>query len=173
MLLSTLLPFNEQPGLPSGRIQTGWHLRLNSVHAAINQSDVVRAYHHATGYTQALRDAVLIANDTELAMTATLAEVWKATLDCLGGIKGDEKCVSDLYLLNGISLPDLVRTKIAIQLTRLGRVADLRDLELAREHAEGFVAGVQSTRALTPMTIEALFIAIDVAATMRRGELTS
>lgn len=80
--------------------------------------------------------------------------------------------MSEVFSLNGISLPDLIRTKMANHLARLGRVADLRALDLAHERAEGFVEGVQAARALTPATIEALFIAIDVAATARREELT-
>lgn len=79
--------------------------------------------------------------------------------------------MSDVFSLNGISLPDLIRTKMANHLACLGRVADLRALDLAQERAEGFVEGVQAARALTPATIEALFIAVDVAATMRREEL--
>ncbi|CRM37712.1 hypothetical protein [Pseudomonas sp. 37 R 15] len=80
--------------------------------------------------------------------------------------------MSDVFSLNGVSLPDLIRTKLANHLARLGRVADLRALELAQERAEGFVEGVQAFRGLTPATIEALFIAVGVAATARREELT-
>lgn len=80
--------------------------------------------------------------------------------------------MSEVFSLNGVSLPDLIRTKLANHLARLGRAADLRALELAQERAEGFVEGVQASRALTPATIEALFIAVDVAATMRRQALT-
>lgn len=79
--------------------------------------------------------------------------------------------MSDVFSLNGISLPDLIRTNMANHLACLGRVADSRALDLAQERAEGFVEGVQAARALTPATIEALFIAVDVAATMRREEL--
>ncbi|KMT52449.1 hypothetical protein [Pseudomonas fildesensis] len=80
--------------------------------------------------------------------------------------------MSAVLSLNGVSLPDLIRTKLANHLARLGRVADLHALELAQERAEGFVEGVQAARALTPATLEALFIAVDVAATARREELT-
>ena len=80
--------------------------------------------------------------------------------------------MSGVFSLNGVSLPDLIRTKLANHLARLGRVADLQALELAQERAEGFVEGVQAARALTPATIESLFIAVDVAATARREELT-
>ena len=84
MPATALLPFNDQPGLPSAKVQTGWHLRLNSVHAAPNEAIALRAYHHAVGYTQALLDAELITNDTELAMTAILAQIWKTVADRLG-----------------------------------------------------------------------------------------
>lgn len=80
--------------------------------------------------------------------------------------------MSDVFSLNGVSLPDLIRTKLANHLARLGRAADLLALELAQERAEGFVEGVQAWRALTPTALETLFIAIDVAATMRREALT-
>lgn len=79
--------------------------------------------------------------------------------------------MSDVFSLNGVSLPDLIRTNLANHLARLGRVADLRALELAQERAEGFVEGVKASRTLTPSTIEALFIAVDVAADVRRKEL--
>lgn len=80
--------------------------------------------------------------------------------------------MSDVFSLNGVSLPDLIRVKLANHLARLGRVTDVRALELALERAEGFVEGLQAARALTPVTIEALLIAVDVAATMRREALT-
>ncbi|MEX5552342.1 hypothetical protein Q1J58_12565 [Pseudomonas pergaminensis] len=69
--------------------------------------------------------------------------------------------MSLIFTLNGISLPDLIRTKLANHLARLARVEDLRALERARDRAEGFVGGVEAARALTPATIEALFIAVD------------
>lgn len=75
--------------------------------------------------------------------------------------------------LSGVSLPDLIRTKLANHLARLERVTDFRTLELAQERAEGFVEGVEAARALTPATIEALFMAIDGAASGRRQVLTS
>lgn len=81
--------------------------------------------------------------------------------------------MSGAFSLNGISLPDLIRTKLAKHLARLERAEDLRALELAQERAEGFVEGVEAARALTPATIEALFIAVDVAASERRQGLTA
>lgn len=81
--------------------------------------------------------------------------------------------MSGAFSLSGISLPDLIRTKLANHLARLERAEDLRALELAQERAEGFVEGVEAARALTPATIEALFIAVDVAASGRRQGLTA
>lgn len=79
--------------------------------------------------------------------------------------------MSGAFSLSGISLPDLIRTQLANHLARLERAEDLRALERAQERAEGFVEGVEAARALTPATIEALFIAVDVAATERRQVL--
>lgn len=75
--------------------------------------------------------------------------------------------------LDEVSLPPLIRTHTAHHLARLERAADLYALELAQERAEGFVEGVEATRALTPTTIEALFIALDNAANERRLGLTA
>lgn len=80
--------------------------------------------------------------------------------------------MSGAFSLSGISLPDLIRTKLANHLARLERVEDLHALELAQERAEGFVEGVEAARALTPATIEALFIAVEEAAAARRQGLT-
>jgi hypothetical protein len=80
--------------------------------------------------------------------------------------------MSGVFSMSAISLPDLIRTKLGNHLARLGRVTDLRALELAQERAEGFVDGVEAARALTPATIEGLFIAVDEAAAARRRELT-
>ncbi|USW02701.1 hypothetical protein KUA23_08260 [Pseudomonas pergaminensis] len=80
--------------------------------------------------------------------------------------------MSLIFTLNGISLPDLIRTKLANHLERFARVEDLRALELARDRAEGFIEGVEAARALTPATIEALLIAVEEAALARRLELT-
>lgn len=74
--------------------------------------------------------------------------------------------------LSGVSLPDLIRTKLANHLARIERAEDLHALELAQERAQGFIEGVEAARALTPATIEALFIAVDAAASERRQVLT-
>lgn len=79
--------------------------------------------------------------------------------------------MSVVFSLSGISLPDLVRTKLANHLARLGRAADPHALDLAQERAEGFVEGVEAARALTPATIEALYVAVEKAATERHREL--
>lgn len=80
--------------------------------------------------------------------------------------------MSGVFSLSTYSLPDLIRTKLGNHLARLGRAADPHALELAQERAEGFVEGVEAARVLTPATIEALFIAVDVAAAERRQVMT-
>lgn len=80
--------------------------------------------------------------------------------------------MSAIFSLNGVNLPDLIRTKLAHHLARIERAEDLHALELAQERAQGFIEGVEAARALTPATIEALFIAVDVAASDRRQVLT-
>lgn len=44
-------------------------------------------------------------------------------------------------------------------------------LVMAQERAEGFVEGVEAARALTPATIEGLFVAVEDVAARRRREL--
>ena len=56
-------------------------------------------------------------------------------------------------------------------LVRLARAKDQLTLSLATERAEGYVEGVESARALTPATVEALYVAVDNAATARQLEL--
>jgi hypothetical protein len=79
--------------------------------------------------------------------------------------------MSDVFSLNGMALPDIIRTNLANHLAHLGRATDVLALALALERAEGFVEDIQAARALTPATVEGLFIALDVAASMRRREL--
>lgn len=79
--------------------------------------------------------------------------------------------MSNVFSLNGMALPDMIRTNLANHLAHLGRATDVRALELALERAEGFVEGIKAARALTSATVEGLFIAVDVAAAMRRQEL--
>lgn len=74
--------------------------------------------------------------------------------------------------LDAISLPPGLRTKMQNHLSRLSRAEDMHGLQLAQARAEGFVEGVEAARALTPATIEALFIAVEVAAIDRRQVLT-
>lgn len=81
--------------------------------------------------------------------------------------------MSIIFSISGISLPDLIRTKLANHLARLNRAVDLQTLDLVRERAEGFVEGVEAARALTPSTIETLFIAVEEAAARRCLELMS
>ncbi|MDY0832719.1 hypothetical protein [Pseudomonas sp. SED1] len=74
--------------------------------------------------------------------------------------------------MNDVSLPVLIRTHMASHFACLARAKDLPTLSLSAERAEGFVEGVEASRALTPATIEVLFLVIDNAATARRKELT-
>lgn len=83
MLVTNVFVTTDQPGLPNDRVQRSWYLRLGALNALRDQAVAIRAYHNAVGYTQPLRDAALIANETELAMTSTLAEVWKTGADRL------------------------------------------------------------------------------------------
>lgn len=80
--------------------------------------------------------------------------------------------MSVVFSRNGVSMPDLVRTKLANYLARIGRAGDVHTLEMVQERAEGFVEGVEAARALTSATIEGLFIAVEEAAACRRRELT-
>ncbi|WP_144401131.1 hypothetical protein [Pseudomonas lurida] len=79
--------------------------------------------------------------------------------------------MSVVFSRNGVCMPDLVRTKLANHLARLGRAADVHALALAQERAEDFVEGVETAHALSPATIEGLFIAVEDTAARRRREL--
>lgn len=81
--------------------------------------------------------------------------------------------MSGVFSLNGMNLPDSIRAPLAQHLARIERAEDLHALERAQERAEGFVEGVEAARALTAASIEALFIAVDAAATERRQGLTA
>lgn len=78
-----------------------------------------------------------------------------------------------IRVLEGISLPDLIRTQLTHHLARLDHAEDLHALEQAQECAQGFVEGVEASRALTAASIEVLFILIDDAVSERRQELTT
>lgn len=79
--------------------------------------------------------------------------------------------MSTTVYLDDVSLPPLVGVHIANHLARLARASDLLALSLVLERAEGFVEGVEASRALTPAAIEALFVAIDNAGKARLAEL--
>jgi len=79
--------------------------------------------------------------------------------------------LSALDYLADTSLPPGIRTHIENHLVRLARAKDQLTLSLATERAEGYVEGVESARALTPATVEALYVAVDNAATARQLEL--
>lgn len=59
--------------------------------------------------------------------------------------------MSVVFSRNGVIMPDLVRTKLANHLARLGRAADVHALALPKERVEGFVERVEAARALTPV----------------------
>ena len=79
--------------------------------------------------------------------------------------------MSVVFSRNGVSMPDLVRTKLSNHLARLGRAGNVHALALAQERAKGFVEGVEAARALNPATIEGVFIAVEEAAARRRRQL--
>ncbi|TVT89436.1 hypothetical protein [Pseudomonas sp. RGB] len=75
--------------------------------------------------------------------------------------------------LDAISLPAGLRTKMQNHLSHQARAEDLHALKLALARAKGFVEGVDAAHALTPATIEALFIAVEDAAAARHRELNA
>jgi hypothetical protein len=81
--------------------------------------------------------------------------------------------MSVVFSRNGVSMPDLVRTKLANHLARLGRAGDVHALALAQERAEGFVEGVEAALTLPSATVMALFIAIEKAAANRHRALAT
>ncbi|WP_168233449.1 hypothetical protein [Pseudomonas veronii] len=80
--------------------------------------------------------------------------------------------MSAVFSRNGVSMPDLVRTKLANHLARLRRTGDVRTLALPQERAEGFVVGVEAGLTLPSATVKALFIAIEEPAADRHRALT-
>lgn len=74
-------------------------------------------------------------------------------------------------ITDDVSLPPLIRVHAASNLQRVARAADLSQLDLAIERAEGFVEGVEAARALNAATIEALFLAVEQAGLNRRQAL--
>lgn len=80
--------------------------------------------------------------------------------------------MSVVFSRDGVSMPDLVRTKLANHLARLGRAGDVHTLALAQERAEGFVEGVEAGLTLPSAPIKALFIAVEEAAADRHRALT-
>lgn len=78
-----------------------------------------------------------------------------------------------IFSLSGVSLPDLIRTKLANHLARAANLHTL-ELELARERAESYIESIEGATCTDPGHLEELFIAVvDVAATERREVLTS
>lgn len=76
--------------------------------------------------------------------------------------------MSAVFSPDGMSLPESIRAPLAQHLGRIERAEDLH----AQERAEGFVEGVEAARALTAASTEALFIAVEEAASERRQGLT-
>lgn len=81
--------------------------------------------------------------------------------------------MSAVFSLDGMNLPESIRAPLAQHLGRIERAKDLSTLERTQERAEGFVEGIEAARALTPASIEALFIVVEVAASERRQGLTA
>lgn len=73
--------------------------------------------------------------------------------------------------LAGMVVPDRVRSHTEKHLVRIGRGESADDIRRAQERAEGFVEGLEVAGALNAATIEALYIAVDHAATARQIEL--
>jgi hypothetical protein len=79
--------------------------------------------------------------------------------------------MNPLDTLAVVSLPDLIRTRATGHLERLSCAEDVLVLRLAMERAEGFVEGLEASRALTLATVEALYIAFENVGESRRLEL--
>lgn len=62
-----------------------------------------------------------------------------------------------------MNLPPLIQSRATSHLERIARAADNASRTLAGERAAGFVEGLEAARALTPATIEALFLIFDDA----------
>ncbi|MFP3493575.1 hypothetical protein SB759_05065 [Pseudomonas sp. SIMBA_059] len=72
---------------------------------------------------------------------------------------------------DGISLPDLIRARLAKHLADLSRAKDIQALKVHRERVEGFLEGVEAACVLNSGTLETLSMAVAVAAVQRRQEL--
>ena len=75
--------------------------------------------------------------------------------------------------IDDASLPPLIRVHITNNLMRVARAPDLAKLDLALEHAEGFVEGVEASLALNPAAIQELFVVLEHADSARREELAT
>jgi hypothetical protein len=71
--------------------------------------------------------------------------------------------MNDTHKLAQMNLPTLIQSRVASHLERIARAADNPSRMLAGERAAGFVEGLEAARALTPATIEALFLIFDDA----------
>lgn len=71
--------------------------------------------------------------------------------------------------MNGVHLPDLIHIQLAHHLACILKAKDLYGVELAQIRAKRFVDGVEVECAV----VEALFMAVDLAADKRRKAPTS
>jgi len=71
--------------------------------------------------------------------------------------------MNETQQLTEMNLPPLIQTRASSHLNRIARAADNMSRTLAGERAAGFVEGLEAARALTPATIEALFLIFDDA----------
>jgi len=65
-----------------------------------------------------------------------------------------------------MNLPPLIQSRATFHIERIARAADNASRRLAGERAAGFVEGLEAARAITPATIEALFLLFESATEM-------
>lgn len=69
--------------------------------------------------------------------------------------------MKDSIALDQMNLPPVIQRRAEAYLETIARADDIMSLKLATERAAGFVEGLEAARALTPATIEALFLLFD------------
>ncbi|CRM86401.1 hypothetical protein [Pseudomonas sp. 22 E 5] len=79
--------------------------------------------------------------------------------------------LSSVLSTNGVSLPALIRTRLANHLAALVCCEDIHELALHQKRAERFLEGVEAASDLASETLNALSIAIAMVAAKRRQEL--
>ncbi|MCF5545083.1 hypothetical protein [Pseudomonas salomonii] len=75
--------------------------------------------------------------------------------------------MNDTQNLVEMNLPPLIQSRATSHLERIARADDNASRKIAGERAAGFVEGLEAARAITPATIEALFLLFESA--MDRG----